>query len=221
MNSLFYKPLIIRHTNVLFWSDTHFGHACEHWPVPLWQNRGFTSVQEHDETLISRWNEKVTNESIVFHLGDFMFGMDGEKRFVDTIRRLNFKTLYVMPGNHNTGWRHNAANTTDGTVDIDGKLVVFTPNYLEAIVQNQSIAMSHYALCSWNGQGKGSWMLHGHSHGSLHRGTMKHLYEARTRDLGVECYSSPATFDELNKEFSQDKTPITFDHHDRSTQNSF
>ena len=49
-------------------SDTHFGHDREF----LYGPRGFTSIQEHDEEVIRRWNSVVNPEDEVFHLGDVM-----------------------------------------------------------------------------------------------------------------------------------------------------
>ena len=71
----FWKPLKIGPASKTFvWSDTHFGHKSENWDVPLWKKRGFNSIEEHDEGLISNWNKTVSNEDDVFHLGDIMFG---------------------------------------------------------------------------------------------------------------------------------------------------
>ena len=54
---------------VYFTSDLHFGHEriialCE---------RGFTGIEEMNETLIERWNKKVTDKDTVYILGDFAF----------------------------------------------------------------------------------------------------------------------------------------------------
>ena len=48
-------------------SDTHFGDES----IRRYENRPFSSVQEMDEELIRRWNEKVSEDDVVWHLGDF------------------------------------------------------------------------------------------------------------------------------------------------------
>lgn len=79
-------------------SDTHFAHT----RIIQYENRPFNSVKEMDKEIIKRWNEKVTNNDIVFHLGDFCFG---NKEMVSAlVSELNGKKILVM-GNHDRG--HN------------------------------------------------------------------------------------------------------------------
>lgn len=74
-------------------SDTHFGHKkiCQFEPVA----RPFSTVQEHDDELVRRWNSVVRDCDTVWHLGDVLFGEDS----FDTIARLNGVKKLVM-GNH-------------------------------------------------------------------------------------------------------------------------
>ena len=173
LSNYFWEPIKIEHANVWFWSDLHIGHKCEHWETPLWKNRGFNSVEEHDETLIKRWNDKLNEESEVFSLGDILFGSHGEERLNSLFNQLTFNTLYVLPGNHHAGYKQllNQSLTKDGIrySYFGDKKVYFVPNYLEIIVCGQPIVLSHYPLASWNGQAKGSIMVHGHCHGPGHR----------------------------------------------------
>ena len=55
---------------IFFTSDTHFGHE----NIIKYCKRPFKDVKEHDAELIRRWNEKVPEDGIVFHLGDVAFG---------------------------------------------------------------------------------------------------------------------------------------------------
>lgn len=224
MKFLFYRPLKLtaEESKVCFWSDTHFGHRCDSWENPLWKARGFSSIQEHDEVLMQRWNELSTPETIFFHLGDFIFGFDTVERFQIILKRLTFKVLYILPGNHNSGWKQNFENQAKNTLYLEeNKKVVFVPNYIETVVNNQPIALSHYPLASHNGQAKGSWMLHGHCHGNLYKSEIGPiLYKAKIMDVGVENCPYPLTFKELNHHFKS-KPNVTFDHHDQNTRNPF
>lgn len=51
---------------IFFTADTHFGH----YNIIKHCNRPFTDSREMDAELIKRWNETVSAEDIVWHLGD-------------------------------------------------------------------------------------------------------------------------------------------------------
>jgi calcineurin-like phosphoesterase family protein len=178
----------------------------------VWRSRGFTSVGEHDAELNERWNKKISSSSIVFHLGDFVFGSDTIDRFKTLCNILNFDTLYIMPGNHCSGWKQVFEAQKQNIWNIDrNKRVIFIPNYLEAVINGQPIVLSHYPLVSFNGQARGSWMLHGHCHAKLYLSEIAPLlYKCRVMDLGVENCSYPKSFMEI-KGLMQDKVPFTFD----------
>ena len=74
-------------------SDTHFGHEA----IIRYCNRPFTSVEEMDQIMIKRWNETVSNNDIVIHLGDFSFY--GKDKTREIIQKLNGKKILIM-GNH-------------------------------------------------------------------------------------------------------------------------
>jgi calcineurin-like phosphoesterase family protein len=105
MKDFFYKPLKIedKEDNIFFWSDMHLGHRCQSWTEPLYVKRGFKTLEEHDVSLVKRWNERVSHNSIVFNLGDMLFGNDGYQRLLNYFEMLNFKTMYLLFGNHTAG----------------------------------------------------------------------------------------------------------------------
>lgn len=226
LSNYFWEPVKIEHANVWFWSDMHLGHKCEHWETPLWKNRGFNSVEEHDETLIKRWNDNLGEESEIFHLGDIMFGSNGEERLEEVLNRLTFKTLYLFSGNHSAGYKQLLSKSSEENgiryLGFGNKKIYFVPNYLEIIVCGQPIVLSHYPLVSWNGQAKGSWMLHGHCHGNLWNSDIgKTLYiHCKIRDVGVEEVCYPISFENVRMRFKEKKNK-TFDHHTKDTLNPF
>ena len=224
MKFLFYRPLKItsEEAKILFWSDTHFGHKCEHWSNPLWSARGFKSIDEHDNSLIERWNSVSTEQTTFFHLGDFIFGYDSFNRMNQIVNRLSFKHLYLMPGNHCSGWKQHFEKIPGNIWNLsNNKKIFFIPNYIECYINGQPIVMSHFPIASWNGQGKGSWMLHGHCHGNLENSEIGPLlYKTKTLDIGVEKYNFPASFKEIRAVFAQ-KPTLTYDHHNSNTQNPF
>ena len=71
-------------------SDLHFSHK------NMSIKRGFSSVEEHDELIIKKWNEVVTKGDIVYILGDIT--MEKRSPYVLLSRLKGIK--YVALGNH-------------------------------------------------------------------------------------------------------------------------
>lgn len=75
--------------NIFLIGDTHFGH-------PLVSGlRGFATVEEHDEEVISRWNSVVREFDHVYHLGDVAM----RQKALVQVGRLKGK-LRLVRGNH-------------------------------------------------------------------------------------------------------------------------
>lgn len=226
MKNFFYEPIKIsgKDKNILFWGCLHIGHACEKWEVPLYKRRGFESLQEHDETLIKNWNSKANHETVGFLLGDNVFGRGAAERLESLFERLNFNILYVMPGNHYSGWRQHFLKCENNVKFLwEGqKIIYFVPNYLEAFINGQSVVMSHYPILSFNGQGRSSWMIFCHVHNSLGNSEVGKLYLKNYKVLEVspEIHKFPLDFGEIRAEL-QNKILHTPDHHGPHTQNPF
>jgi calcineurin-like phosphoesterase family protein len=62
--------------NIFFTSDTHFNHE----NILSFKDangnsvRDFSNVEEMNETIISRWNDRIKDGDKVYHLGDVFFG---------------------------------------------------------------------------------------------------------------------------------------------------
>lgn len=76
--------------SIFLTSDTHFGHA----NILKHCDRPFQNVEEMNETLITNWNNVVSDNDIVYHLGDFSFR--GYTRFKN---RLSGEIILIK-GNH-------------------------------------------------------------------------------------------------------------------------
>lgn len=74
-----------------FIADTHFGSE----NIRLYENRPFGSVSEMDRAMIVGWNETVSPEDTVWHLGDF--GAEGHE--AEILSKLN-GTIKLVKGNH-------------------------------------------------------------------------------------------------------------------------
>lgn len=78
-----------------FTADTHFGHK----NILSYENssRGmFSSMEEHDEELIKRWNSVVKKNDNVYHLGDFCLNRKMIPVLADRLK--GYKRLIL--GNH-------------------------------------------------------------------------------------------------------------------------
>ena len=71
--------------NLFFTSDTHFWHS----NIIKYCNRPFMDIEEMNEEIIKRWNDKIEKDDLVFHLGDFAFC--GPSQYKTLLERLNGK----------------------------------------------------------------------------------------------------------------------------------
>lgn len=223
IKDLFYKPVkeTGKDEDFLFWCCMHSGHDPK-WEIPLWKRRGYDSAEAHTQGVLNAWNRKATKDTVGFLLGDTIFGMNGEERLKKLFNDMTFKRLYAMSGNHQSGWKQLFESCPENIYKVnDNKEVIFVPNYLEAYVNGQAIVMCHYALASWNGQGNGSFCIHGHSHGSLAKSELgKLLYKSKTIEVCVESTPYPLTFGDV-RTIMKNKENVTFDHHGPETLNPF
>lgn len=80
-------------SGIFFTSDTHFGH----FKIIDYCKRPFSSIEEHDKTLIQNWNNTVGQDDTVFHLGDFAYG--NSQFIANIIKQLN-GNIILIKGNH-------------------------------------------------------------------------------------------------------------------------
>lgn len=185
-------------------SDHHWGHK----RILEYCHRPFPSIEAHDEELIHRWNSVVTNNDLVYHLGDFMFGT--WKQVPVLLNRLNYKRLVFVSGNHDKPlkeWAHKALKN-EGGLDWRGRPVEVHGSYLEAKIEGRDVTLSHYAMRVWNKSHRFSICAYGHSHGSLPDDP-----SALSLDVGVDCWDyTPISWSRVLEILSKKKfKPV--DHH--------
>lgn len=166
---------------IFFTADHHFGHA----NIIKFSERPFQSLEEMNEELIKRWNEKISPQDVVYHLGDVSLGKpDFTKGVLD---QLNGK-IFLIKGNH------------EGSALTHTKRFEWIKDYHELRVEDadnsngyQKIILCHYAMRTWNGSHRGTWQLYGHSHGTLPDDP-----NLLSIDVGVDCHGFyPITYDEV------------------------
>ena len=139
--------------SIFFTSDTHFCHNRDF----IYSPRGFSCIEEHDETIVERWNSKVKRGDTVYHLGDVIL-MDTEKG-LDYLKRLNGNIIFLS-GNHDTKSRKIQISERS----TDWKTVSYF-NY-----DKYSFYLSHYITLTSNFDSKDKPLyrrlinLHGHTH---------------------------------------------------------
>lgn len=180
-----------------FTSDTHFGHG----NIITYSKRPFKTVEEMDEELINRWNERVGKGDLIFHLGDFLF-KGGRERMEEILSRLNGQ-IHLVKGNHD----RDVDRYKNKFVWIKDLAEVKVPDD-EAEEGKQRIILCHYAMRVWKNSHHGSWHLYGHSHGSL-----REDMNSRSFDIGVDMNGyAPVSYEEV-KERMRGKRWEAIDHH--------
>lgn len=181
---------------IFFISDTHFGHK----NIIKYDNRPFPSIQKHDETIISNWNETVSYEDTVYFLGDFAF--DKVAKIYDRLAG----TKVFIKGNHDKQLYRFCKEEK-----------VPLPSYLEIEIPDedrsrgfQSIVLCHYPIAEWNRCHHGAWHLYGHTHGnSWYDREFQGKYKCL--NVGAPCIGyTPISYEAIKHKFAKLKN---LEHH--------
>lgn len=190
-------------TQTFFTADTHFGHGS----IILYCRRPFMDLCDIDalleyraaneappselkqrleaathlmnEQLVTNWNETVSPDDDVWHLGDFCHS--NRVMADDFLRRLNGQK-HLIRGNH------------DPVQTYGCRQWMFSKNYAEYKIEKTKLVFFHYPLRTWNGSfGGKALQLHGHCHGMLPPLTGQ-------CDVGVDCWDyRPVTLAQIKE----------------------
>lgn len=155
----------------LFIADTHFGHKnCIEFDGRPWE-----TIEEGDEEMIRRWNEKVSKEDHVYALGDFVCR---NKLYVKSYTdRLNGH-IHLIRGNHDKRNEQfdrcfeEITDYKDMPISLYGKPA--------------RLILCHYFIPFYNGQRRYTFMLHGHTHRSKDS-DFEEKFKEEIRMSGVRC----------------------------------
>jgi calcineurin-like phosphoesterase family protein len=147
--------------SIFFTADTHF----EHNRILLHAKRPWTTVDEMNEALMKKWNQKVKRQDTVYIVGDFAW-----KNHNYYIAKLNGKKILIL-GSHDHMSLEIQKNFTEvhdcRMISIDG----------------QSIWLSHCAHRVWEKGHYGTPHFFGHSHGRL-------ITYNLSRDVGIDTHDA-------------------------------
>lgn len=131
---------------VFYTSDTHFSHH----NILRYENRPYRDTEEMDAALIEKWNDVVSKNDTVYHLGDFVFG--GTTKWEKILSQLKGK-IHLVLGNHD-----------------DRKVVKKMSHYFESVenmivknIDKQHLFLFHYPIEI--GLTPNTYSVHGHIHG--------------------------------------------------------
>lgn len=171
---------------IYYTSDTHFGHA----NIIKYSNRPFKDVEEMNYELIRRWNEVVSPEDTVYHLGDFGFASAEKNNRIAV--QLNGAQKFILWGNH-------CKSTPTGFTKLGQCHEIYDNNH--------KIVMCHYGMRVWNKSHHGALHLYGHSHGSLPG-------DSQSLDVGVDCWDwYPVDLEQILRRMKTLPSRTAVDHH--------
>jgi len=137
-------------------SDTHFSHNQQF----IYESRGFTNVQDMNETIMENWNKIVPYDALIYHLGDM--ALNNLDDAIKYIKNLNGKIIWLR-GNH----------CTDNKITkiLENCPNVTMPNEMYATVlkyRKLTCYLSHYPTLTANYDDKHFSQhvvnFHGHTH---------------------------------------------------------
>lgn len=185
--------------NIWFTSDSHFCHN----RIVEYANRPWLQENNTSE-LIERWNARVGLMDDVYSLGDFAFIYPKKlDQLVDIIKQLN-GNIHFIRGNH-------CDKRTWQLLEDHGVIhAAWIKDYHEMKVQGQDIVLSHYPMEVWRNSHHGSWMLHGHCHGSLPP-------RGKRLDVGIDNHPDFQvwSWQEICEHMAKQQM-VVMDHHDGS-----
>ncbi len=143
---------------IWFTGDTHFCHR----NIIDYCDRPYNSVEHMNDSLLRNWNEIVSEEDTIYHLGDFSFNTREGIKILEVLK--GRKILIV--GNHD----HRQIRNCPYWSEVHKKL--------ELNLQGLQLVLSHYPETEVDNE----ILVHGHAHGVLPK-----LHNRI--DVGVDCWN--------------------------------
>ena len=196
-------------SNIWVTSDWHLGHDREF----IWKARGFNSIEEMNNTIISKHNSLVRPDDDVYVLGDLTLGPATN---IDLIRQMNGR-LHIVRGNHDTDNRWNIYSKFPNVVELSNAI------YLK--YQKYHFYLSHYPSMTGNLEKESLKQMTLNLYGHTHQQTNFYMDMPYMYHVGVDSHNCvPILLDTIIeqmyekvkecKEFldiSQEKSQVTQD----------
>lgn len=153
----------------LYISDWHYGHA----NAIEFDQRPFRSVEEMNAALVTRWNDVVSPEDLVYVLGDFFWCKSSDA--VPVLKSLH-GTKFLIRGNHD--------RSNDGAFI---KQFAKVTDYMEVDDDGRKVVLCHYPIPCYKNHYHGWIHLYGHVHTSFEWEMMKDVQYKMEHLHGVPC----------------------------------
>jgi calcineurin-like phosphoesterase family protein len=211
--------------NIWFTSDTHYGHknicrGTTSWTDADRLTRNFNYLDEMNLNICNEINQRVQQDDILFHLGDWSFG--GLHNVIAFRNQIVCQNVHLVLGNHDEHIARDQNNLKQLFSSVNQYLELDVRMYNDPVkqtklVMQQEFVLMHYPIQSWNRMNHGSIHLHGHVHLPPHQ----RLGKGKMMDVGVEGNDlKPISLLEVMQIMA--KQPIAsnlpFDHHVKCVQ---
>jgi len=151
----------------------------------IWSDPPIKYANEMDELIIKKWNEVVSPEDTVYHLGDFAFR---SRNTNSCFHRLNGTKILIL-GNHDgkdvlkLPWAKIYGSVVGKNEDR-----IKEYSSIALTIEGQYINLSHFAPRTWDASHRNAWALFGHSHGGLPEDA------SLSFDIGWDAWGQPIDF---------------------------
>jgi len=172
---------------IYFISDTHFCHN----NIIKYCNRPFKNIDDMNKKVIDNWNSIVSNDDVIYHLGDFCLGSNED--IINIYSKLNGKKYFIR-GNH------------------DRKSASFYEKLGFIVLKNAPIVLDEYKLMLSHTPLPNKKILDGYInlHGHIHNKKLNDDYPSKVYseklhiNLSVDVTNfKPVSLDEINKRRSR------------------
>jgi calcineurin-like phosphoesterase family protein len=168
-------------SNILYVADLHFTHK----NIIKYEDRPYDNVDDMDDDMISKWNNKVNDDDLVIILGDLGRSLSKLK---EIIPRLKGRKALII-GNHDKRFIEDKEFRT---------YFEWIEHYKEMKDGDRIVIMSHYPMLSWDKSIYGSLQLYAHVH-SLKGEKAKYFPSIFNTqfNVGWDVIQEPCTLDEV------------------------
>lgn len=137
---------------IYYTADLHFYHE----NVLKLSHRPFSSIEEMNQAIVTRWNKKVNEDDTVYILGDIAFpkNIKDISDVTNIVRKLKGNKVLIQ-GNHD----YRLVKS-----ELFRELFIEVKMYDQITDNGRRVILMHYPIENWNYMYYGSYHLHGHIH---------------------------------------------------------